>query len=102
MRLECHGTAGCRYTPLKPSARLAAKRTWKFSLEVHGYNPQFLISRIIRDKVYDNRYWKETCFALNAETIVITQLAAKLLVFAFSFSASSEFDDTDHVFSNRL
>ena len=51
----------------------------RVGLEVHGYNPQFLISRIICDQVYDNRYWKETCFALNAETIVITQLAAKLV-----------------------
>jgi pre-mRNA-splicing factor 38A len=47
-----------------------ANRTQQQTGEVHGYNPQFLISRIIRDKVYDNRYWKETCFALNAETIV--------------------------------
>ena len=60
-------------------ARMAEELVLKIGLEVHGYNPQFLISRIIRDKVYDNRYWKETCFALNAETIVITQLAAKLV-----------------------
>ncbi|KAF4721748.1 Pre-mRNA-splicing factor 38A, partial [Perkinsus olseni] len=36
----------------------------------HGGNPQFLISQIVRDRVYSLRYWKEECFGLNAETIL--------------------------------
>ncbi|SPQ97631.1 unnamed protein product (mitochondrion) [Plasmodiophora brassicae] len=37
---------------------------------VHGQHPQFLIEKIVRLKIYDLPYWKEQCFALNAETLV--------------------------------
>jgi pre-mRNA-splicing factor 38A len=36
----------------------------------HNVDPQALISQIVRDRVYSCRYWKEHCFALNAETIL--------------------------------
>jgi pre-mRNA-splicing factor 38A len=29
-----------------------------------------LIDRIVRDRIFANRYWKEECFGLNAETLV--------------------------------
>jgi len=37
---------------------------------VKGTNPQYLIEKIIRMRIYDSRYWKEECFALSAELIV--------------------------------
>lgn len=37
---------------------------------VHGTNPVFLIDKIIRGKVYSSAYYKEKCFALNAETLI--------------------------------
>lgn len=37
---------------------------------VHGKNPQFLMERIVREKVYDTQYWKESCFAQTEATIV--------------------------------
>lgn len=37
---------------------------------VHGTTPHFLIEKIIRTRIYDSKYWKESCFALTAETIV--------------------------------
>mmetsp|Transcript_44541 Transcript_44541/g.71582 ORF Transcript_44541/g.71582 Transcript_44541/m.71582 type:complete len:330 (+) Transcript_44541:99-1088(+) len=37
---------------------------------IRGTNPQFLIEKITRMKIYDDMYWKEHCFALNAEGIV--------------------------------
>ncbi|RWS00356.1 pre-mRNA-splicing factor 38A-like protein, partial [Dinothrombium tinctorium] len=36
----------------------------------HGTNPQYLVEKIIRTRIYESRYWKEECFALNAELIV--------------------------------
>ncbi|KAJ3215066.1 hypothetical protein HDU67_000846 [Dinochytrium kinnereticum] len=37
---------------------------------VHGMNPQFLIEKIVRTRIYDALYWKEHCFALTAESII--------------------------------
>jgi pre-mRNA-splicing factor 38A len=37
---------------------------------VHGTNPQYLIEKIVRTRVYASRYWKEHCFGLTAETLI--------------------------------
>lgn len=37
---------------------------------VHGTNPQFLIEKAIRSRIYDCLYWKSVCFSLSAETLV--------------------------------
>merc|ERR1712224_1003187 len=37
---------------------------------IHGTDPQNLIGYIVRKKVYDSPYWKESCHGLSAETIV--------------------------------
>ncbi|ORY28470.1 PRP38 family-domain-containing protein [Naematelia encephala] len=37
---------------------------------IHGSNPQFLIEKVIRARIYDTLYWKEQCFALTAESII--------------------------------
>ena len=37
---------------------------------VHGVNPQNLIEKILRDKIFETMYWKEHCFALTASTLV--------------------------------
>ena len=37
---------------------------------VHGTNPQYLIEKITRQKIYDSVYWKEHCFGLNEETLL--------------------------------
>jgi pre-mRNA-splicing factor 38A len=37
---------------------------------VHGTNPQNLVEKILRMRIYDHAYWKEHCFALSAETLV--------------------------------
>ena len=38
--------------------------------QIHGTNPTFLLEKVIRSRIYDSLYWKEHCFALNAETLV--------------------------------
>jgi pre-mRNA-splicing factor 38A len=47
-----------------------ANRTVKDAKSVRGTNPQFLIEKIIRSRIYECKYWKEECFALSAELIV--------------------------------
>jgi pre-mRNA-splicing factor 38A len=37
---------------------------------IHGSNPELLLEKILRGKIYDNPYWKEHCYALTASTIV--------------------------------
>ncbi|KAI6175000.1 Pre-mRNA-splicing factor 38 [Aphelenchoides bicaudatus] len=47
-----------------------ANRTAKEAHTIRGTNPQYLIEKIIRTRIYDSRYWKEFCFALTAELII--------------------------------
>lgn len=42
-----------------------ANRTVKDAVTVKGTNPQYLIEKIIRTRIYDSKYWKEECFALT-------------------------------------
>ena len=37
---------------------------------VHGQDPQGLIEKILRERIYECRYWKEECFGLTSETLL--------------------------------
>ncbi len=50
--------------------RWMANKTDPTALSVHGTNPQFLIEKILRNRIYNNSYWKEHCFGLTAETLI--------------------------------
>ncbi|KAK0404205.1 hypothetical protein QR680_017340 [Steinernema hermaphroditum] len=47
-----------------------ANRTVKEAATVKGTNPQYLVEKIIRTRIYDSLYWKEQCFGLSAEDLV--------------------------------
>lgn len=47
-----------------------ANRTVKDAHTIKGTNPQYLIEKIIRERIYECRFWKEDCFALTAELLV--------------------------------
>lgn len=47
-----------------------ANRTVKDAKSVRGTNPQYIVEKIIRSRIYDSKYWKEECFALTAELLV--------------------------------
>ncbi|EPZ35324.1 PRP38-domain-containing protein [Rozella allomycis CSF55] len=47
-----------------------ANRTAVDAFQVHGVDPQFLIEKITRTRIYESQYWKENCFGLNIETLV--------------------------------
>lgn len=46
-----------------------ANRTDKGAHTVKGTNPQYLVEKIIRTRIYESRYWKEECFALSADLV---------------------------------
>eukprot|EP00038_Savillea_parva_P000092 m.94088 g.94088 ORF g.94088 m.94088 type:complete len:426 (-) comp10034_c0_seq3:120-1397(-) len=47
-----------------------ANRTMTGAATAHSTNPQYLVEKIIRTRIYDSLYWKESCFALTAETVI--------------------------------
>jgi len=47
-----------------------ANRTDTQADTVHGTNPQFLVDRIVRVKIYNDAYWKEFCFGLTNESFI--------------------------------
>ena len=61
-----------------------ANRTVKEAPTIKGTNPQYLIEKIIRSRIYDCRYWKEDCFALTGNEIrfFISNILINLLFFS--------------------
>ncbi|KAI8093244.1 PRP38 family-domain-containing protein [Halteromyces radiatus] len=47
-----------------------ANRTIAGANWIHGRDPQHLIEKIIRERIYDSMYWKEECFGLTAVTLM--------------------------------
>lgn len=47
-----------------------ANRTDPLARTIHGTNPQNLVEKILRQKIYGSMYWKESCFGLTAESLV--------------------------------
>lgn len=47
-----------------------ANRTVNYATTVHGTNPQYLIEKIIRTRIYDSKYWKEFCTLLNSALVL--------------------------------
>lgn len=57
-----------------------ANRTVKDAHTLHGTNPQYLIEKIIRSRIYECQFWKEHCFALTCKAALLVSLSAELLV----------------------
>lgn len=47
-----------------------ANSTVKHATTVHGTNPQYLIEKIIRSRIYESKYWKESCTLLNSALVL--------------------------------
>ncbi|KAJ2910809.1 hypothetical protein GGI21_000486 [Coemansia aciculifera] len=47
-----------------------ANRTVSTAEAIHGTNPQFLIDKIFRERIYNSRYWKEHCFGLTVTGVM--------------------------------
>lgn len=67
-----------------------ANRTDPLARDVHGTNPQFLLGKIVRSKIYDNAYWKEHCFGLSGEVLFNTRIVIHILM---NFSSAESLID---------
>lgn len=47
-----------------------ANRTVNYATSIHGTNPQYLIEKIVRSRIYDSKYWKEYCTLLNSALVL--------------------------------
>eukprot|EP00659_Diplonema_papillatum_P020315 gene20315-31269_t len=47
-----------------------ANRTDKTASTIHGGDPQGLVETIVRQRIYNNLYWKEQCFALRVDQVL--------------------------------
>lgn len=47
-----------------------ANRTAKYARSIHGTNPQYLIEKIVRERIHNCRYWQEECFLLNSALVL--------------------------------
>eukprot|EP01064_Diplonema_japonicum_P023783 TRINITY_DN34205_c0_g1_i1.p1 TRINITY_DN34205_c0_g1~~TRINITY_DN34205_c0_g1_i1.p1 ORF type:complete len:235 (+),score=64.31 TRINITY_DN34205_c0_g1_i1:49-753(+) len=47
-----------------------ANRTDRSARNVHGVDPQNLVEKIVKTRIYNNMYWKEHCFGLSAEGVI--------------------------------
>ncbi|XP_059120199.1 pre-mRNA-splicing factor 38A-like [Peromyscus eremicus] len=56
-----------------------ANRTVKDAHSIHGTNPQYLVEKIIRTRIYESKYWKEECFGLTAELVVDKAMELKFV-----------------------
>ncbi|NXI03599.1 PR38A factor, partial [Pachycephala philippinensis] len=56
-----------------------ANRTVRDAHSIHGTNPQYLVGKIIRTRIYESRYWKEECFGLTAELVVDKAMELKYM-----------------------
>lgn len=63
-----------------------ANRTIKEAISVKGTNPQYLVEKIIRTRIYDSKYWKEECFALTGMLFTIEILSSVNTIY-FTFTA---------------
>ena len=63
-----------------------ANRTPRDAASIKGHNPQFLVEKITRTRIYETLYWKESCFALTGARI---SREARLLAKRSSFNSSN-------------
>lgn len=86
-----------------------ANRTVKDAKSIRGTNPQYLVEKIIRSRIYDSKYWKEECFALTAELLVDKAMELRLIKTKYNLYGSDIFFYafnnkymSEQLFSNQL
>jgi len=65
-----------------------ANKTDPLALSIHGTNPQYLIEKIVRGRIYANSYWINQCAGLTAETLV--DKAIELTEFGGSYGGNNK------------
>lgn len=54
--------------PLTHSNMAMDNKTVRDAIAIRGTDPQFLIEKILRTRIYECSYWKEQCFGLTGMT----------------------------------
>ncbi len=70
---------------------MAGNQTDPSAHAVHGTNPQFLVPKIVREKVWQMTFWKERCFGVTAASLV--DLAMELRDFGGVYSGTNKATD---------
>lgn len=47
-----------------------SNQTDKDAVRVHGTDPQFLIEKLVRERIYNSRFWREQCFGIAVADLV--------------------------------
>jgi len=68
-----------------------ANTTVRGAVQIHGANPQHLVEKITRARIYDSSYWKEHCFALTAESLIDKAIELKYIGGVYSNQKPTEF-----------
>ncbi|KIO26239.1 hypothetical protein M407DRAFT_243800 [Tulasnella calospora MUT 4182] len=68
-----------------------ANTTVRGAVQIHGANPQFLVEKIIRTRIWESNYWKEHCFALTAETLIDKAIELKYIGGVYGNQRPTEF-----------
>ncbi|GJE97070.1 pre-mRNA-splicing factor 38 [Phanerochaete sordida] len=68
-----------------------ANTTVRGALAIHGQNPQYLVETVIRNRIYEDPYWKEHCFALTAETLIDKAIELKAIGGVYGNNKPTEF-----------
>ncbi|KAL8287091.1 hypothetical protein RQP46_004097 [Phenoliferia psychrophenolica] len=58
---------------------------------IHGTNPQYLIEKVIRARIYDSPYWKEHCFALNSASLIDNAIGLEYIGGTYANQKPTEF-----------
>jgi len=62
-----------------------------FKGQIHGLNPESLMEKIIRERIYESQYWKEFCVPLNAATLCDQAVQLKYIGGQYSNTRPTEF-----------
>lgn len=68
-----------------------ANKTRTHALQIHGTNPQFLIDKVTRSRIYDSVYWKDSCFGLTAATLVDKAISLHAVGGSYGVQRPTEF-----------
>lgn len=67
-----------------------ANRTVSDAIAVHGKDPQHLVEKIIRERIYDSLYWKEHCFGLSCKLYI--HMKARIIIDKWRIIAATLMD----------
>ena len=56
---------------------IMANRTVTDAKSIRGTNPQYLVEKITRTRIYECKYWKEECFALTGKCMILLSLKVR-------------------------